>query len=58
MKRASGTPRTVVHWVGFAAGPVLAVVCYLLLPEQYRDTAGDRTRVVGYTAIAFYETVT
>ncbi|MHC4210086.1 MAG: SLC13 family permease [Planctomycetota bacterium] len=36
------TPRAFVQWAGLVAGPVLGGLCYLLLPEQYRDAAGDQ----------------
>ncbi|MHC4099740.1 MAG: SLC13 family permease [Planctomycetota bacterium] len=42
MTRAILRPRAVVQWVGLAGGPVLGGVCYLLLPEQYRDVASDQ----------------
>ncbi len=31
--------RSVVQWSGLIAGPVLAGLCYLLLPQQYADAA-------------------
>ena len=34
-------PRAVVQWTGLAAGPVLAAACFLVLPEQYHDPAGQ-----------------
>ena len=34
----SGT-RTIIRGVGLAGGPVLACVCYLVLPERYTDAA-------------------
>jgi sodium-dependent dicarboxylate transporter 2/3/5 len=34
------TPRAIVQWAGLAGGPLLAGVCYVLLPQQYRDVAG------------------
>jgi sodium-dependent dicarboxylate transporter 2/3/5 len=42
MQRPRLTPRSIVQWAGLAGGPALAAVCFLLLPEQYRDAATDR----------------
>lgn len=33
--------RANIKWVGFFAGPVLAALAYLLLPETYVDTQGE-----------------
>ena len=43
--RANISQKT-VQWIGFVAGPMLAVVMYSLLPDSYRTTAGD---VVGFS---------
>lgn len=34
--------RRAVQWVGLFSGPVLAIVVYALLPETFRDAAGDQ----------------
>jgi sodium-dependent dicarboxylate transporter 2/3/5 len=42
MHRSRLTPRAIVQRAGLVGGPVLAGVCYLLLPEQYWDAAGEQ----------------
>ena len=32
--------RAIVQWIGLVGGPVLAGVCYLLLPESYTGVTG------------------
>ena len=34
------TARAMVQWAGLVGGPVLAGVCYLLLPDSYREATG------------------
>lgn len=41
MKTPGWMARSVVQWLGLLAGPLLAILLYLLLPETYRDTQGE-----------------
>jgi sodium-dependent dicarboxylate transporter 2/3/5 len=38
-----GTPARPISRIGLVAGPIVALVIYLLLPEQYPDAAGKAT---------------
>ncbi len=41
MTEAPPSRRSPLQWIGLAAGPLLAAVCALLLPAEYRDSAGE-----------------
>lgn len=40
MERSDSNLRLGIHWAGFIAGPVLALTCYALLPDQFLNDAG------------------
>ncbi|MCH8823591.1 MAG: DASS family sodium-coupled anion symporter [Planctomycetes bacterium] len=41
MERSNSNLRIGIHWAGFIAGPVLALTCYALLPDQFTNAAGE-----------------
>ena len=39
--KPGSSSRTAIHWAGLIGGPVLAALCYALLPSEYQDVQGQ-----------------
>ena len=41
MAQSDGKMRSTIRWAGLIGGPVLAVLSYAVLPQEYTDSAGQ-----------------